>query len=135
MGMLLFLYWNNIVVKYKKGGCMHLGEKLKQFRKRDDLTLDRLAEMTGVAKATLSRIENGVVGGNMDTIKKISSALHVSFDELVSENSGEIKTTENDSLALISLKHELKSIVGKLHEICDKFNIKLDSEECKKGKI
>lgn len=61
---------------------MKFGEKLKQLRKEKDLTLDRMAEMCGVAKATLSRIENGVTTGNLATHLKICEALRVNIGEL-----------------------------------------------------
>ncbi len=61
---------------------MKLGEKLKLLRKDKDLTLDKLAELSGVAKATLSRIENGVTAGNLNTHLKICEALQVNLGEL-----------------------------------------------------
>ena len=61
---------------------MKLGEKLKQLRKEKDLTLDKLAELSGVAKATLSRIENGVTTGNLNTHLKICEALRVNLGVL-----------------------------------------------------
>jgi len=61
---------------------MKLGEKLKLLRKEKDLTLDKLAEMSGMAKATLSRIENGVTTGNLNTHLKICDALRVNLGEL-----------------------------------------------------
>lgn len=61
---------------------MKLGEKLKLLRKEKDLTLDKLAELSGVAKATLSRIENGVTTGNLNTHLKICEALQVNLGEL-----------------------------------------------------
>lgn len=61
---------------------MKLGEKLKILRKQKDLTLDQLADASGVAKATLSRIENGVTTGNLNTHLKISEALGVNLGEL-----------------------------------------------------
>ncbi|MFA5038842.1 MAG: XRE family transcriptional regulator [Candidatus Omnitrophota bacterium] len=61
---------------------MKLGEKLKNLRKQKDLTLDKLAELSGVAKATLSRIENGVTTGNLNTHLKICETLGVNLGEL-----------------------------------------------------
>lgn len=61
---------------------MKLGEKLKVFRKEKRLTLDKLADISGVAKATLSRIENGVTAGNLNTHLKICEALRVNLGDL-----------------------------------------------------
>lgn len=80
---------------------MKLGEKLKLLRKEKDLTLDKLAEMSGVAKATLSRIENGVTAGNLNTHLKICEALRVNLGELYKglENA-EAKITAFDEKSL-----------------------------------
>lgn len=74
---------------------MKLGEKLKLLRKQKDLTLDKLSELSGVAKATLSRIENGVTTGNLNTHLKICGALSVNLGELYKglENAEEKVTT------------------------------------------
>jgi len=61
---------------------MKLGEKLKDLRKEKRLTLDKLADISGVAKATLSRIENGVTTGNLSTHLKICEALGVNIGVL-----------------------------------------------------
>jgi len=61
---------------------MKLGEKLKVLRKERRLTLDKLAEISRVAKATLSRIENSVTTGNLNTHFKICEALGVNIGEL-----------------------------------------------------
>jgi transcriptional regulator with XRE-family HTH domain len=73
---------------------MKLGEKLKLLRKKKDFTLDKLADLSGVAKATLSRIENGVTTGNLATHLKISEALDVNLGEFYKElESAEDKVT------------------------------------------
>jgi transcriptional regulator with XRE-family HTH domain len=74
---------------------MKLGEKLKHLRKEKDLTLDKLAEMSEVAKATLSRIENGVTTGNLSTHLKICEALQVNLGELYKG----LETTEEKIIA------------------------------------
>lgn len=61
---------------------MKLGEKLKLLRKEKSFTLDKLASLSGIAKATLSRIENGVTTGNLNTHLKICEALRVNLGDL-----------------------------------------------------
>lgn len=80
---------------------MKLGEKLKTLRKEKDLTLDKLASLSGIAKATLSRIENGVTTGNLNTHLKICEALRVNLGELYKglENPNErIATFDNKNI-------------------------------------
>lgn len=61
---------------------MKFGEKLKALRRQKDLTLDQLAKASGVAKATLSRIENNINAGNLSTHLKICEALGLNLGEL-----------------------------------------------------
>lgn len=80
---------------------MKFGEKLKILRKKKDLTLDKLAELSGVAKATLSRIENGVTTGNLKTHIKICEALNVNLGELykdLEENEEKIATFDEKNI-------------------------------------
>lgn len=108
---------------------MKVGQKIKALRKEKDLTLDQLAQMTGVAKATLSRIENGIVGGNLATLKKIASALHISLDELITEGSTEMKIEEDDpKLMLAAVRKDLEVIAERIKKICKRLNIELKEE-------
>ena len=77
---------------------MKLGEKLKLLRKEKEFTLDKLAELSGIAKATLSRIENGVTSGNLNTHLKICEALRVNLGSLYKglDNLNEKITSFND---------------------------------------
>ena len=74
-------FCSNYDIFRQKELAIKLGEKLKALRKKKDLTLDKLSELSGVAKATLSRIENGVTTGNLNTHLKICDALGVNLGE------------------------------------------------------
>ena len=106
---------------------MNIGSKLKQFRKEKALTLDQISQMTGVAKATLSRIENGKVGGNFTTLKKIADALHVSLDELMLNRTDAANMSEKKAaLQLASIRTDLKDLSERLRKICDNVGIKAE---------
>ena len=103
---------------------MNIGQKIKQLRKEKDLTLDQLAQMTGVAKATLSRIENSVVGGNLATLRKIAEALHISMDSLITEGKTETQRDEDDpKLLLAAVRKDLEVIAERIKKICKRLNI------------
>jgi len=59
-----------------------VGKKIKEIRKSKKITLVELAKMTGVAQASLSRIETGIMTGTVESHQKISEALGVSLAEL-----------------------------------------------------
>lgn len=64
---------------------MNIGEKINQLRKMRKITLMELANKSGVAQATLSRIENGKMIGTVESHTHIAEALGVSLPELYGE--------------------------------------------------
>ncbi|PIQ81943.1 MAG: hypothetical protein COV76_06190 [Candidatus Omnitrophica bacterium CG11_big_fil_rev_8_21_14_0_20_64_10] len=59
-----------------------LGSRVRFIRKEQKLSLEQLAARSGVALATLSRIENGKVTGNLRTHQRIADAFGISIPEL-----------------------------------------------------
>lgn len=66
------------------------GQRLREVRRRKDITLERLSNDIGVTKATLSRYENDIRVPDVHTANKIAEYLGVSVDYLlghtISEN-------------------------------------------------
>lgn len=63
---------------------MHLGARIRELRKAKKITLVELSTTTGVAQATLSRIETGVMKGTVDSHQEIAKALGMPLAELYS---------------------------------------------------
>lgn len=61
---------------------MQLGEHIRALRKEQGLSLEQLAEKSGVALATLSRLENGKHSGNFKTHQKIAEAMGLAVTDL-----------------------------------------------------
>ena len=59
-----------------------LGSKIRQLRRQKKVTLLELARITGVAQATLSRMETGLMLGTVKSHQKIAETLGVSLGEL-----------------------------------------------------
>ncbi len=55
---------------------------MRELRKQKGLTLVEIAEKTGVAQATLSRIETGVMIGTIESHAKIAEVIGVGLSEL-----------------------------------------------------
>lgn len=67
-----------------------LGNRLKEFRARHDLTQAQLAEAVGVTRKTVNTVENQVFIPSTVLALKLAAALQTSVDELfflVSEES------------------------------------------------
>ncbi len=61
---------------------MGVGERVRQLRKKQQLSLEELAQRSGLALATLSRLENGKQPGNFRTHQKIAEVLGVPVTDL-----------------------------------------------------
>lgn len=60
----------------------NLGQRIRTLRKKRGITLVEMAEKTGVAQATLSRIETGSMTGTVESHEKISEVLGIGLAEL-----------------------------------------------------
>jgi len=72
-----------LVSKFSEGLMLkNLGARMRELRKQKGLTLVEIAEKTGVAQATLSRIETGVMIGTIESHAKIAEVIGVGLPEL-----------------------------------------------------
>lgn len=71
---------------------MKLGKRLKALRKGRKITLKELAEKSGVQIATLSRMENDIMTGTLQSHIDICKALGVSLSDFYCEVEDEHKT-------------------------------------------
>ncbi len=60
-----------------------LGPKLKALRLENRLTLDQLAERSGLSKSMLSQIERGQTNATFATLWNVTSALHIDLSDLI----------------------------------------------------
>ena len=62
---------------------LSIGENIRNFRKKNDLTQEEFAEHLGVTYQSVSRWENGTTYPDMELLPAISQALAVTIDELL----------------------------------------------------
>lgn len=60
----------------------NLGQRIRTIRKEKNLTLVEISQKTGVAQATLSRIETGTMIGTVECHEKIAESLGIGLAEL-----------------------------------------------------
>lgn len=60
----------------------HLGERLRKARRDRGLTLEETSQRTGVARSTLSKIENGMTSPTFDILQKIAIGLSLDLVDL-----------------------------------------------------
>ncbi len=61
---------------------------LRKLRERRGLTMQKLAEMSGLSVATIWMIENGKLSPTLRTMRKIAAALNMSVEQLLREAEG-----------------------------------------------
>lgn len=66
-----------------------ISTKLKTLRKRQNLTLDALAERSGISRSMISLIEREQSSPTATVLNKLADALGTSLPELLSDNSEE----------------------------------------------
>jgi transcriptional regulator with XRE-family HTH domain len=62
---------------------MNIASNLKKIRKSRNMSLDMMAEQTGVSKSMLGQIERGESNPTVSTIGKIVEGIKITFDELL----------------------------------------------------
>jgi transcriptional regulator with XRE-family HTH domain len=58
---------------------------LRAWRLRKVITQEELAQRSGVAEATISRIESGIQEARISTIRKLAAALGIDPQELIAQ--------------------------------------------------
>ena len=64
-----------------------LGEKIYDYRKKNAMSQEALAEKLGVARQTVSNWETGETSPNPEQLKQLSQLFNVSIDELLDNHS------------------------------------------------
>ena len=59
-----------------------LGSRVRELRKARDWTLEQAAQQAGLARSTLSKIENGQMSPTYDALKKLAVGLGISVPQL-----------------------------------------------------
>ena len=77
-----------------KGAYMNLGDRIQQSRKKAQLSQERLGDMVGVTRQTISNCELNITTPDANQLLALSKALQISMDALM----------ENDIQHLIEQK-------------------------------
>ncbi len=86
-----------------------LGEKIYDYRKKNAMSQEILAEKLGVARQTVSNWETGETSPNPEQLKLLSQLFQVSIDELLDNQSFIKSSTSSDNSDLRKIGFEYKS--------------------------
>ena len=83
-----------------------IGSNLNRYRRSMGLSLDKVAEMTGVSKSMIGQIERGETNPSVSTLWKIANGLHISSTSLFEEKSEELVIIKKEDLQHIADPNE-----------------------------
>jgi len=94
---------------------LNLGERVRELRKERNWTLEQAANHAGLARSTLSKIENGQMSPTYDALKKLAQGLEISVPQLFTppmsdQINGRMAFTANNAgsqQATTTYEHEL----------------------------
>ncbi|NMS90141.1 helix-turn-helix domain-containing protein [Clostridioides difficile] len=75
-----------------------ISENLKKIRKEKHLSLDKIAQLSGVSKSMLSQIEKCEVNPTISTLKKITNGLKISFTSLMERQESDIELVKKSDV-------------------------------------
>ena len=58
---------------------MTVGDRLKRFRKRKNLTQKQLAELVGIDQGDISKLENGLRNPTIQLLKRIADSMNMTL--------------------------------------------------------
>lgn len=73
-----------------------IGNKLHAIRKRMGMTQADVAEAAGLSARTYADIERGTVNMRIETILRICNVLHITPDEILTENTSSITSQQEE---------------------------------------
>lgn len=76
---------------------LRLGDRLREIRQQKKWTLDKVSEITGLAKSTLSKIENERISPSFDAVRKLAIGLGIDVPQLFISSS-DIKASGRKTL-------------------------------------
>ncbi|WJH29708.1 XRE family transcriptional regulator [Paenibacillus sp. CC-CFT742] len=79
-----------------------LAQNLKQIREQRKLSLDKVAEMSGISKTMLGQIERGESNPSIATVWKIANGLKVSFTTLIHEPKSDASIVTGDDIQVLT---------------------------------
>lgn len=94
---------------------LDLGERVRDLRKAQGWTLEQAAGQAGLARSTLSKIENGQMSPTYDALKKLAVGLQISVPQLFTQPQREqvsgrmvhTRSGEGTAHATATYEHEL----------------------------
>jgi transcriptional regulator with XRE-family HTH domain len=93
---------NGLTVGGSEGARVNIGVRLRENRKRLNLTLDEVAQRTGLTKGFISEVERDLVSPSLVSLLAICDALGMKVGELFSANNSALVRADQRPKILLS---------------------------------
>ena len=80
-----------------------IGNKLHDYRKKMGMTQAEVAEAANLADRTYADIERGNVNMGLETVLRICQALHITPDEILTEDAPSTKSQQDELWARLNM--------------------------------
>lgn len=97
---------------------MTIGEKIKDLRKKNNLTQEKLADYLCISYQAVSKWETGISSPDLSLIIPLTKLLHVTADELLSPSESEPDMRHNELKAAYDETYKTNDL-QKRYEICE----------------
>jgi transcriptional regulator with XRE-family HTH domain len=98
----------------EKNIALRLSENVSFLRRLKGLSQDQLAKLSQIPRTTISNIESGSGNPTLSNLVKISRALQVSLEELMSESKTDVKIYQSHELVTIKKGFGATVLIKKL---------------------
>lgn len=99
----------------EKASPLDLGARVRELRKARGWTLEQAAQQVGLARSTLSKIENGQMSPTFEAVRKLATGMNISIPQLFTAPRGDkvlarrsiTKAGEGKPLVTATYEHEM----------------------------
>lgn len=87
---------------------MNIGERIKYFREQRNITVNKLANLSGVSQSYLREIELGLKQPTVEYLEYICFGLNISLQEFFSEENSDINPSVLFAIKKLSQDEQIK---------------------------
>jgi len=101
-----------------------MGERIRRARESERLTQEQLAEICSISTAHMGHIERGTRTPSLEAVYRISKALHVGMDYLLTESfsTDDVLLCNINAMLKNTDKLKPKTVVATIRAIADKID-------------
>ncbi|MGE5632316.1 MAG: helix-turn-helix domain-containing protein [Caulobacteraceae bacterium] len=112
---------------------MEIGSIIRKLRRKQDISIEQLAEKTGLSTGLISQLERDITGPSVASLWKIAKALNVSinyFFEEFEDNNPIVRKSERKKIQLPNSNITYELLCPNLRKAIEMLLVKIEPGEC-----